>query len=143
MKSKGNGTVQGANVAQAADTANGAANVAHNLAAENAAPVAPVIEEPKTRGRKASNRLTFAKFSAGIKAGGIPDGVEYVPQQVEGARVVAWAGYRAIDPVLNLDENGNLSLVQLFTVGRAMKPSFKAIGTIPAAELLVMLNSRK
>jgi hypothetical protein len=144
MKSKGNGTVEGANAAEAADKAQGRANLAANLAAEVAAEVAPIAaEEPKTRGRKPSNRLTFAKFAAGIKAGGIPDGVKYVPQRQEGGKVIAWAGYESEEPVMQLDENGNLSLTRLFTQGRAMKPTFEVIGTIPASELLTMLNSRK
>jgi len=139
-KSKGNGTAQGANIAEAADKAQGAQNVAENLAAENAAPVTP---EVKARGRKAARFLTFPKFAAEIRKGGIPDGVEYVPPQMEGNKVMAWGYFRATNPVMGLDENQNLTLTELYTEGRSNKPNSKVIATIPAEEVLALLNSRK
>lgn len=132
MKRKG--SIEG----EMADKAEGAANIAANNEA-----VAVVAEEPKTRGRKPSDRLTFAKFKASIDSGNIPDGVRYIPQEVEGARVVKWDGYEAIDPVLNLDEHGNLTLTRLFTdrTSRSRKPTFEVLKTVTAAEVLAFVNS--
>lgn len=138
MKSKGNGTVAGAVAAEAADIAQGKAQLAANLAAEVAEPVV----EQKHRGRKAGTVLTFAKFAAIIRDGGIPDGVSYVAPKQEGSRVIEWGHFEADNPVLDLDPDGNLTLTRLFTAGRSNKPMAEVISTIPAAEVLALLNSR-
>ncbi len=126
--SKSKGTKQG----EVLDTALGAANVAANNAAVEA--------EAKKRGRPVSDRLTFAKFSAGVKSGIIPDGVKVVPQTMEGNRVIQWMHFETESPVLTLSDEGDLSLANFATERGYNKPHIVPVKTIKYAELIKLLT---
>jgi hypothetical protein len=56
---------------------------------------------------------------------------------------VAWGFFRAINPVISLADNGDLTLTELYTEGRSNKPVQRVLSTIPAEEVYAWLNSRK
>lgn len=126
---------KGSKAGEVLDVEQGKANVAANLTVEIP------VNEPGKRGRKPSNKLTFAKFSAAIKAGTVPDGVKYVPQSIDpNTHMVTWGHFETENPSLDLDEEGNLSLALFVTEGRNNKPAVKPIRTISSAEVMALLT---
>lgn len=121
-----------------AAVAAGMAKVAENNSAVNA------VETPAAakRGRKPSNRLTFPKFAAAVKSGEMLPGMITTEEKREGSRVVAFAGVRAENPVISLDEEGNLTLSELTTDNATWKrtPIEKVIRTISAVDVMALFN---
>jgi len=121
----------------AAAKAQGMAHVAELNAAVDAAP------EAVKRGRKPSNKLTFAKFVAAVKSGEMLPGMIVTEEKREGNRIISFAGVKAENPVIGLDEEGNLTLSELTTDNSTWKrtPIEKVVKTVSAAEVMALLNS--
>lgn len=125
---KSKGTKQG----EVLDTELGKANVAANNEA--------VAAETAKRGRPASDKLTFAKFVAGVKSGVIPQGVKSVAQVMEGNRVITWQHFETESPVLTLSDAGDLSLANFVTERGYSKPKIQPVKTIKYADLMKLLE---
>ena len=121
------------------DAALGAKNIAENLAKENAAPVAEVTPEVKHRGRPASTKMNLAKWTEIVKSGAMTDEVIVVAPEVKDNRY--FPGHIEYNqPIVNLAEDGSLSMVKLSSNGR--KVVIEPVSTKTPAEVLAFLNSK-
>jgi hypothetical protein len=133
--SKRNGSKQG----EIADKVEGAANVAANLAKENAPE--PEVTKGK-RGRKPSTRMTPAKWNACVKAGQLPENITFVQSVIDENHRMIWGYVRYNDPVLTLSDNGDLQLSELRSNAKN-QPEVIALKTVTAAEVLNWINSQQ
>lgn len=121
------------------DAAAKAQGMAHVAELNAAAPVETAAPEAAKRGRKPSNRLTEAKFTAAVKDGVILPGMKYIDQKIEGNRVI-YGHWETVDPIMALNETGELTLTRLFT-GHKNRVEVEVLKTVSADKVMALLNS--
>lgn len=129
-----------------AEKAQGMVNVAANLAADNIPAVAE--NTGNKRGRKPSQTVTLASFTAHVKAGlaGGDKGIEFTPPAIvnNAAGVPTIQPMRHISPaVLSIDDTGSLSIVRYQAVNQGHISTEVLAGPVPADVVLEFVKTYK